>query len=414
MGNKKIALKVENISIRFNLSKEKVDNLKELIIKKLKGQKIHFNEFWALKNINFELKKGDRLGILGLNGAGKSTLLKIITGTLQATKGEINTTGKISAILELGMGFHPDLTGRQNAYHSAGLMGYTSKQIDAVISDIEDFAEIGEYFDYPVRTYSSGMQMRVAFAVATAYRPNILIIDEALSVGDSYFQHKSFDKIKKFKEQGTSLLFVSHDKASILALCDRAILIDKGELLKEGNPEEITDYYNALIAQKENSSVKQQNTNSNKLQTISGTGEATIEKVALYNQEGELIDVVGVGDLVDLKVDVKINKDISSLVLGYAIKDRLGQTMYGTNTWHTKQIIDFPKENDKYQFTLTFPANLGVGTYSIVIALTNSDTHLNENYEWRDLALIFDVVNLNKTYFVGSTWNEPKIKWIQK
>lgn len=371
-------------------------------------------ENYTLKNISFSIKEGEAIGIIGQNGAGKSTLLKIITGTLQATKGEINTTGKISAILELGMGFHPDLTGRQNAYHSAGLMGYTSKQIDAVISDIEDFAEIGEYFDYPVRTYSSGMQMRVAFAVATAYRPNILIIDEALSVGDSYFQHKSFDKIKKFKEQGTSLLFVSHDKASILALCDRAILIDKGELLKEGNPEEITDYYNALIAQKENSSVKQQNTNSNKLQTISGTGEATIEKVALYNQEGELIDVVGVGDLVDLKVDVKINKDISSLVLGYAIKDRLGQTMYGTNTWHTKQIINFPKENDKYQFTLTFPANLGVGTYSIVIALTNSDTHLNENYEWRDLALIFDVVNLNKTYFVGSTWNEPKIKWIQK
>ena len=371
-------------------------------------------ENYTLKNISFSIKEGEAIGIIGQNGAGKSTLLKIITGTLQATKGEINTTGKISAILELGMGFHPDLTGRQNAYHSAGLMGYTSKQIDAVISDIEDFAEIGEYFDYPVRTYSSGMQMRVAFAVATAYRPNILIIDEALSVGDSYFQHKSFDKIKKFKEQGTSLLFVSHDKASILALCDRAILIDKGELLREGNPEEITDYYNALIAQKENSSVKQQNTNSNKLQTISGTGEATIEKVALYNQEGELIDVVGVGDLVDLKVDVKINKDISSLVLGYAIKDRLGQTMYGTNTWHTKQIIDFPKENDKYQFTLTFPANLGVGTYSIVIALTNSDTHLNENYEWRDLALIFDVVNLNKTYFVGSTWNEPKIKWIQK
>ena len=371
-------------------------------------------ENYTLKNISFSIKEGEAIGIIGQNGAGKSTLLKIITGTLQATKGEINTTGKISAILELGMGFHPDLTGRQNADHSAGLMGYTSKQIGAVISDIEDFAEIGEYFDYPVRTYSSGMQMRVAFAVATAYRPNILIIDEALSVGDSYFQHKSFDKIKKFKEQGTSLLFVSHDKASILALCDRAILIDKGELLKEGNPEEITDYYNALIAQKENSSVKQQNTNSNKLQTISGTGEATIEKVALYNQEGELIDVVGVGDLVDLKVDVKINKDISSLVLGYAIKDRLGQTMYGTNTWHTKQIIDFPKENDKYQFTLTFPANLGVGTYSIVIALTNSDTHLNENYEWRDLALIFDVVNLNKTYFVGSTWNEPKIKWIQK
>ena len=371
-------------------------------------------ENYTLKNISFSIKEGEAIGIIGQNGAGKSTLLKIITGTLQATKGEINTTGKISAILELGMGFHPDLTGRQNAYHSAGLMGYTSKQIDAVISDIEDFAEIGEYFDYPVRTYSSGMQMRVAFAVATAYRPNILIIDEALSVGDSYFQHKSFDKIKKFKEQGTSLLFVSHDKASILALCDRAILIDKGELLKEGNPEEITDYYNALIAQKENSAVKQQKTNSNKLQTISGTKEATIEKVALYNQEGELIDVVGVGDLVDLKVDVKINKDISSLVLGYAIKDRLGQTMYGTNTWHTKQIIDFPKENDKYQFTLTFPANLGVGTYSIVIALTNSDTHLNENYEWRDLALIFDVVNLNKTYFVGSTWNEPKIKWIQK
>jgi len=193
-------------------------------------------EHSILKHISFSIAPGEAVGIVGQNGAGKSTLLKIITGTLKPSSGTVDIDGRISAILELGMGFHPDLTGRQNVYHSAGLMGYTTPQIDAIIDELEDFAEIGEYFDQPVRTYSSGMQLRVAFGVVTAYRPEILIVDEALSVGDAYFQHKSLAKIKEFQEQGTTLLLVSHDRGAIQAICDRAILLEKGAVIKDGNP----------------------------------------------------------------------------------------------------------------------------------------------------------------------------------
>lgn len=366
-------------------------------------------ENYTLKNISFSIKEGEAIGIIGQNGAGKSTLLKIITGTLQATKGEINTNGKISAILELGMGFHPDLSGRQNAYHSAGLMGYTSKQIDAVISDIEDFAEIGEYFDYPVRTYSSGMQMRVAFAVATAYRPNILIIDEALSVGDAYFQHKSFDRIRQFQENGTTLLLVSHDKGAIQAICDRALLLEKGQIIKDGNPEEIMDFYNALIADKENSNVEQIKLENGKIQTISGTGEARIEYVGLYNEKGERVEFIGVGDSVEVRIRAKIYQDIPSLVVGYMIKDRLGQPVYGTNSYHLEQIIKDVKANESLEYSFKFNANIGVGSFSITIALHSNDTHIGSNYEWRDQALIFNVANVSHKTFQGLCWIEPKL-----
>jgi len=366
-------------------------------------------EHHILNHISFAIAPGEAIGIVGQNGAGKSTLLKIITGTLKQSEGNIKLNGRISAILELGMGFHPDMTGRQNVYHSAGLMGFTKEQIDLVINDIYEFAEIGEYFDQPVRTYSSGMQMRVAFGVATAYRPDILIVDEALSVGDAYFQHKSFDRIREFQEQGTTLLLVSHDKAAIQSICDRAILLEKGTIIKDGKPEEVMDFYNALIAEKENSTVKQVVKEDGKIETTSGTGEASVENIGLYNKSNELIEFVGVGDLVELRVTVKVNNPIDALVLGYSIKDRLGQVIYGTNTWHTKQTIFSPTKGSSYTFTLSFPANLGQGSYSIEIALTNSETHLSANYEWKNLALVFHVHNQDKIHFAGSTWLEPKI-----
>lgn len=363
-----------------------------------------------LKNINFSLAPGEAVGIVGQNGAGKSTLLKMITGTLKPSSGSIHVTGRLSAILELGMGFHPDLTGRQNVYHSAGLMGYSQEQIDAVIDELEAFAEIGEYFDQPVRTYSSGMQMRVAFGVVTAYRPEILIVDEALSVGDSYFQHKSLSRIKEFQEQGTTLLLVSHDRGAIQAICNRAILLEDGAVIKDGNPEEVMDFYNALIAEKDNSTVKQTTNKNGRVETLSGTSEATVEEIGLYNSQNELVEFVGVGDLVELRIIAKVHKDIEKLVLGYAVKDRLGQVMYGTNTWHTKQIIENAEAGSVYEFVLSFPANLGPGSYSIQTALVDSDTHLTKNYEWRDLALVFNVVNIDKTHFAGSSWNEPLIR----
>lgn len=367
-------------------------------------------EHQILKNINFSIAPGEAVGIVGQNGAGKSTLLKIITGTLKPSGGSIHIDGRISAILELGMGFHPDLTGRQNVYHSAGLMGFTVAQIDAVIDELEAFAEIGEYFDQPVRTYSSGMQLRVAFGVVTAYRPEILIVDEALSVGDAYFQHKSLNRVREFQAQGTTLLLVSHDRGAIQAICDRAILLEKGAVIKDGNPEEVMDFYNALIAEKENSTIKQIVKDDGRVETISGTGEATVEEIALYNSKNEIIEFVGVGESVELRVKVKVHKDIESLVFGYGIKDRLGQVMYGTNTWHTKQVIEHPKKDEIYNFTLSFNVNLGAGSYSIQTALVDKDTHLTANYEWKDLAVVFNVINIDKTHFAGCLWNEPIIK----
>lgn len=366
-------------------------------------------EHWVLRHVSFDIHAGEAIGIIGQNGAGKSTLLKMITGTLQASEGKVQVKGRIAAILELGMGFEPELTGRKNVFHAAGLMGFSVKEIQSVIPDIEAFAEIGEYFDQPVRVYSSGMQMRVAFAVATAYRPEILIVDEALSVGDTYFQHKSFDRIRKFQEQGTTLLIVSHDQVAIQSLCDRAILLESGAVIKDGTPEEVFDFYNALIAEKENDTVEVIQLDNGKVQTSSGTGEAKVEEISLHNNKGEAIEFIGVGEHVELRVKVKVFQSIETLVLGYGIKDRLGQVMYGTNTWHTGQVIKCPQAGDEYLFVIAFPANFGVGSYSVQIALVDSDTHLTANYEWRDLAMVFNVINFDKKQFAGCLWNEPAI-----
>lgn len=367
-------------------------------------------EMWVLKNVNFTIEAGQAIGIVGQNGAGKSTLLKMITGTLQPTEGSINVSGRIAAILELGMGFNPELTGRQNAYHAAGLMGYSADQIRKAMPDIYEFAEIGHYFDEAVRTYSSGMQMRVAFAVATAFRPEILIVDEALSVGDAYFQHKSFNRIKEFQEQGTTLLIVSHDRASIQVLCDRAILLEKGTVIKDGAPEEVMDFYNALIAEKENSTVQIKQMADGRTQTVSGTGEITVEEIAILSDVGVPIEYVDVGQSVTLRVVAKAHQDIERLVLGYGIKDRLGQVMYGTNTHLKDQALENVKAGERVEFKIAFDMNLGPGSYSVQTALCSTDTHLVDNYEWRDMALLFNVMNVNKHHFAGCAWMDPVIE----
>jgi lipopolysaccharide transport system ATP-binding protein len=367
-------------------------------------------ETWVARHINFDIPEGEAVGIVGQNGAGKSTLLKMITGTLHSSEGAVQINGRISAILELGMGFNPDLSGRNNAVHSAGLMGFNATQIADSIDQIEEFAEIGEYFDQPVRTYSSGMQMRVAFAVATAWRPEILIVDEALSVGDAYFQHKCFKRIREFQEDGTSLLIVSHDRTAIQALCSRAILLEQGHVIKDGNPEEVFDFYNAIIAERENSTIAVKKLDDGKLQTHSGTGEAKFEEISLHNVQGLVCEYFEVGEPMELRLKIQVNRNIKNLALGYMIKDRLGQTIFGTNTWHTKQTIEDAKAGGTYLVSVRFPANLGVGNYSIATALHAEDSHLSGNYEWRDLALIFHIVNVNQRTFIGTNWLGPTIK----
>ncbi|TFW30411.1 ABC transporter ATP-binding protein [Massilia horti] len=368
---------------------------------------------WVLRDISFTVAPGEAVGVIGMNGAGKSTLLKLITGTTRPTTGSVWMQGRVAALLELGMGFHPDFTGRQNVVMAGQLLGLAVEEIQELMPRIEDFADIGEYMDQPVRVYSSGMQMRVAFSVAIARRPDILIVDEALSVGDTYFQHKSFERIRQFREQGTTLLLVSHDKQAIQSVCDRALLLDGGSLLKEGRPEEIMDFYNALIAERENETGRQTvrlaETPDGKVQTTSGTGEATVADIVLLDETGQPVEVVDVGAPVTLQVRVLAKAAIPRLVLGYMIKDRLGQPMYGTNT-HLKEL---PLENvaagEEALFRFTFPMNLGPGTYSVATAIVSTETHLVNNYEWRDLALVFTVMNMRRPHFEGSAWLDPAI-----
>lgn len=362
-------------------------------------------EHWVLRDVDFSIGTGETVGIVGQNGAGKSTLLKLVTGTLMPTVGSVRRTGRISAILELGMGFNPDLTGRENARHAAGLMGYQLDQIHAAMDGIEAFAEIGEYFDLPVRTYSSGMQMRVAFSVATAFRPDLLIVDEALSVGDAYFIHKCFKRIREYKALGTTLLIVSHDASAVLSLCDRAILIDEGRVLMDGNAANVMDYYNALIAQKEDeASIRQFVGDGGELLTVSGTGEATIESVTLLNAQGSPQELIDVGQRLRLCIDVLCVGNIDHLVIGYLIKDRLGQAVFGTNTHHTRQVIEGASAGERIRLVAEFDANIGTGSYSVSVALSSTETHLVDNYEWRDLALVFKVANLGKDRFDGVAW----------
>lgn len=366
---------------------------------------------WILQDVNFHVSAGEAIGLIGINGAGKSTLLKLITGTTQPTTGAVHMEGRVAALLELGMGFHPDFTGRQNVYMAGQLIGMTVDEITQLMPEIEAFAEIGDYMDQPVRVYSSGMQMRVAFSVATARRPDILIVDEALSVGDTYFQHKSFERIRQYRRQGTTLLLVSHDKQAIQSVCDRAILLDAGRLAREGKPEEIMDYYNAMIAERENAAgtVRLSERADGKVQTISGTGEASVAEIALLDDQGQPVEVVDVGADCTLRVVVKARDPIPRMVLGYMIKDRLGQCMYGTNTHLKEMPLDQVQAGESVEYSFRFQMNLGPGTYSVATAIVSTDTHLVNNYEWRDLALVFTVMNMRRPHFEGTAWIDPTI-----
>ncbi|WP_323150483.1 ABC transporter ATP-binding protein [Pseudomonas glycinae] len=361
-------------------------------------------QHWVLQDVNFEIAPGEAVGIVGVNGAGKSTLLKMITGTTQPTCGQIQLEGRVAALLELGMGFHPDFTGRQNAIMAGQLLGMQVEDIEALMPDIERFAEIGEAIDHSVRTYSSGMQMRLAFSVATARRPDILIVDEALSVGDAYFQHKSFDRIRSFRKAGTTLLIVSHDRSAIQSICDSAILLEGGHMVMHDKPEAVMDYYNALLAEREGQTVRQELLDGGQVRTVSGTGEAGILSVRLLDERERSIDAAEVGQPVTLEVEVEIRQDIERLVLGFMIKDRLGQAMYGINTHRQNQALEDLRAGERITYRFAFVMGLGKGNYSVALSLSRLDSHLDRNFEWRDYGLVFHVINNRQENFVGCSW----------
>ena len=242
----KTAIEVDNVSMKFNLSREKVDSLKDYIFKTIKRE-IQYNEFWALKNVSFSVEKGDRVGILGLNGAGKSTLLKVISGVFKPTEGHVDKHGKMVPRLELGAGFDPQYTGKENIYLYGAMLGYTKKFIDSKYDEIVEFSELQKFMDVPVKNYSSGMKSRLGFSIATVVEPKILILDEVLSVGDAKFRKKSEKKIMSMFDSGVTVLFVSHSLEQVQRLCNKAMILEKGKLIAYGDIVPISEQYSKMI-----------------------------------------------------------------------------------------------------------------------------------------------------------------------
>lgn len=353
-------------------------------------------EHWVMKDVSFSIRPGESIGIVGQNGAGKSTLLKMITGTLQPSEGSVQVNGRIAAILELGMGFTPELTGRQNVFHSAGLMGFSVAQITEAMSNIEAFAEIGEYFDEPVRTYSSGMQMRVAFAVSTAFRPDLLIVDEALSVGDSYFQAKCFKRIKQYREEGMTLILVSHSADDIVRHCERAILLKNGRVEFDGPSREVTNrYLDELFGKKKGVGHETEvaspglvsedfsNTNDvfatragyNPAEYRWGHGGAAILDYLVIVDGERFPSRIESNSNGDFYFKVRFDADFESVVPGFLIKTLDGVFLYGTNSFVSSrgQSTISVRAGDIRMFRFSLPLNLNAGDHLVSFGISSGN-----------------------------------------
>lgn len=346
------------------------------------GMGVHHQPHWVLQDINFHIQPGEAVGIIGVNGAGKSTLLKLIAGVMRPTTGDIQLHGRVAALLELGMGFQGDFTGRQNVHMSGLLAGMTAQELQGKMAEIEAFAEIGDYIDQPVRTYSSGMQVRLAFSVATAVRPDILIVDEALAVGDVFFQQKCFERIRSFLQQGTTLLFVSHSAATVYTLCNRAILIDGGRVALDGNPRQVIDLYNALIASRSGTGAMPVSITGKAASPIPGkanVGQAAAplgSSVGSYSHSGVAITSVQLtsaggpahsvisGSQVTARVVVQFDQAFSDPHVGFQIRDRRGEAVFMTHTHGMHQKIGPVQPGEQVEVCYTFDVPLITGDYT--------------------------------------------------
>jgi len=392
------AIQVDRVGKAYRHYARRFDRIAEWL---RPGGKPRHDYRWVLRDITFSVAAGEVVGILGVNGAGKSTLLKILAGTTQATEGSVRIEGRVAALLELGMGFHPDFTGRQNALLSGQLMGLPSEAITSRFAELEAFAEIGGYFDQPLRTYSSGMVVRLAFAVATLNRPEVLIVDEALAVGDAFFQVKSFARIKEFKQQGTTILFVSHDVATVKSLCDRAILLDGGRIDRDGSATAVADYYSALITNRLVAEHIVQDDTASMTVTRSGNRAAEVLSVRMLGDGGEAKGAFMCGERARIEIRVVVRTPVRKLVQGFLLRDRFGHDVYGTNTFYLDQVVEGPVPGEEIRFEFAFAADLAEGVYSVSVALVDSDAVLWESFDWIENVAMFRVIRAAQPFFIG-------------
>lgn len=395
-----IAIKVEGLSKTYKLYDRPIDRLKEALHV---SKKNYHKEFYALRDISFEIKKGETIGIIGTNGSGKSTLLKILTGVLNATTGTISVNGKISALLELGAGFNMEYTGIENIYLNGTIMGYTREEMEKRISEILEFADIGDFINQPVKTYSSGMFVRLAFAVAINIDPEILIVDEALSVGDVFFQTKCYKKFEEFKNAGKTILLVSHDLGSINKYCDRVILLNQGHKLREGKAKEvIDDYKKLLVNQLSDSSLKQENQNRILEQTSwnenlivnpksieYGDQIAKIIDFAILDAQGFITNQIGKDTFFTIKIKVAFYGSIKNPIVAFTIKDVKGTELTGTNTYYEEKNISAKENGDYCVVSFTQEMNLHNGEYLLSLGCTEFlDTNFVVHHRLYDICNI--------------------------
>ena len=410
------AITVKDVTKIYKLYDKPIDRLKEALNP---FHKEYHKKFYALNNLSFEVKKGETVGIIGTNGSGKSTILKIITGVLTPTTGEVEVNGVISALLELGAGFNMDYTGIENIYMNGTMMGFSKKEMDAKLQEILDFADIGDFVYQPVKTYSSGMFVRLAFALAINVEPEILIVDEALSVGDVFFQSKCYRRMEEIRQKGTTILMVTHDMGSIIKYCDKVVLLNKGNFVAEGAPGHMVDLYKKILAgqmegleaakdvdsdfsgetaekeQKEKTyqlphgKLMKDSLTINSNRTEYGDGRAEIYDLGLFDQRGNLTNLLLKGEEFTIKEKIRFAAPIQSPIFTYTIKDKKGTDITGTNTMFEGTDIKPVKAGDEYEVSFTQKMTLQGGEYLLSMSCTGFEQGEHTVYH-----RLYDVANI--------------------
>lgn len=441
MYSKELAIKVDNLGKCFQTYGNPKDRLKQFLVPSMKAlfnkaPHQYYSEFWALKDLSFEIKKGESFGIVGRNGSGKSTLLQIITGTLFPTEGDLHVNGRIAALLELGSGFNPEFTGRENVYLNGMLVGLSKSEIDDRFDDIASFADIGAHLEQPVKTYSSGMLVRLAFAVQVQLTPDILIIDEALAVGDALFQKRCYQRMEQLKNDGVTLLFVSHDQESVRTLTEKSILLDHGKIIDRGSSGDVLISYRKLLHEQEqeyyknavnNIALKKSERFDFDKNKSFGSGQAEILKVSTFDANNLESNVFSVGDKVRIKVECKSNIETEKLNVGLRIRNKQGIKI---TSWGTlNQDIDLMgsdsldeifwnrklNKDQIFDVWFEFDCMLGANLYEIQASITYEempDYSMQTQLHWIDEAAFFQIVNHeNKAFFGGLVNLNIKANW---
>lgn len=409
-------IQVQGVSKKFKIYATPADRLKE----KLLRRPCH-HEYSALSNISFEVQPGETLGIIGENGAGKSTLLKILSGVLLPDTGSVEVTGKVTGLLELGTGFNPELTGLQNIFMNGTFLGMTHEEIEAKKVTIIEFAELGDFINEPIKTYSSGMLMRLGFAIAIHADPECFLVDEALSVGDAYFQHKCMRKINEFKEQGGSIIFVSHDTNAVKILCDSAMMLDGGRMIDYGEPKDVVDFYQGIILkrthqggeevkvrkiQKEKKNLPERENNFHNIRGIeTGTGEVELLSCTLLNEEGKEASYILGETKLTIICRYLVHKDLHDPHYGFIIRNSFGVSISETNTYCMGMKMPPVKNGESVEISFSMNVPLVPGDYSISLGVAENgyDRGSFEQYLFlaHDVEIIKVITNEASIYFGG-------------